>query len=186
MDKKDIYEHLANIYLDASSKKKKQIASYPSAIKPLILAAAIAIIGLAVFFIISKKGAAHNSEYSLVILTDAARINFNFDPARKEIYSINLNKLALSRYSALGFSLKKANIRNDISVRVEFINSFREKSEIYIKNIPYRWKDYRINFSDFKTITDWSEMSMLNFVVEEWNVSAKKGYVYIDNIRFIR
>ena len=46
-----------------------------------------------------------------------------------------------------------------ISLRVEFTNAFRERSEVYLRNIPHKWQTYKINLTDFKEIMDWSGMS---------------------------
>ena len=92
----------------------------------------------------------------------------------------------LSRYKALAFSAKKTNYDGDIALRVEFTTRFKEKSEKYLRDIPNRWQEYKINLSDFAGINDWSSMSGLSFVIEEWNVQKKRGIVYIDNVRFIK
>jgi len=185
MNKKDLYEHLANIYLDASSQKKKKVKKHLK-IKGHFLIL-FGVVGLVIFlFIALNKQKSLNSEFALVLQPDTAKINFNFDPAKKEIYSINLNKLNLSRFKTLGFSAKLANYQDKISLRIEFTNTFKEKSEIYLKNISHKWQDYKISFLDFKNMGDWSEMSNLSFIVEEWNTKEKQGAVYIDNLRFLR
>ncbi|MFH1354839.1 MAG: hypothetical protein ABIH19_01630 [Candidatus Omnitrophota bacterium] len=187
MDKKDIYEHLAKIYLDASSKKNKPVDTPPKIFKKIIFVSFVFIAGLGVIlYFNSARKAPFTSEISLVLLHDAAKINFHFDPAKKEIYTLGLNNLNLSPYKALGFSVKKADYEDSISLRVEFNNIFNEKSEVYFKDIPHRWKEYRIEFSKFKEITDWTEMSKLLFAIEEWNVRQKNGVVYIDNVRLLK
>ncbi len=187
MDKKDIYEHLAKIYLDASSSKKKKIRAYPKVFKKFFFISIVFIFASGLFlFNNSRKKKALNCELALVLLADAAKINFHFDPARKELYTINLNKLNLTRFRALAFSVRKANYENIISLRVEFTTPFREKSEIYFKDVPYKWHDCKINLSGFKGISDWSEMSNLTFAIEEWNTKEKRGVVYIDNVRLLR
>jgi hypothetical protein len=187
MDKKDIYEHLAKIYLDASSKKKKRIKTYPRVIRNIFLAVAVFIFGLSFATVANiRKNRPLNSELALVLLTDAAKINFHFDPAKKETYSLDLKNLNLMRYKALGFSVKKASYQNKVSLRVEFTSNFKERSEVYFRDIPSKWQDYKISLSQFKNITDWSEMSKLLFMVEEWNVQDKKGVVYIDNVRLLK
>ena len=187
MDKKDIYEHLAKIYLDASLKKKKKARKYSKVLKPLIVAGIILFLGLSAFlFTRLNHRLPPGSQLALVLCPDVIKINFHFDPAKKEIYSLALNKLNLSRFKALGFSAKKANYKDNTSLRVEFISPFKEKSEVYLKDISHKWQDYKIPLSDFKNISDWSEISSLSFIVEEWNVQEKKGVVYIDNVRFLR
>ena len=187
MDKKEIYEHLAKIYLDASSKRKKKSKSYPKLFQFLFFASIAFAAALAVVLFTSlNKNKSLNSEITLVIQPEAIKINFHFDPAKKEAYSINLNSLDLARYKALGFSVKKANYKDSISLRVEFTSAFKEKSAVYFRDIPRRWKDFKINLADFKNISDWSNMSILSFIVEEWNAKEKRDVVYIDNVRLVR
>lgn len=188
MDKHDIYEHLAEIYLDASGSQKNKKKSRAQLFKNLFL------LGIAFLFIASflvalgspHKKSFHLTELALVLTPEPLKINFHFDPAKKETYSVNLNNLDLSKYKNLGFSLKKVNFHDKIALRVEFTTPFKEKSEIYLKDIPYRWKDYKISLAEFQKISDWSQMQILSFIVEEWNTKEKKGVIYIDNIRFLR
>lgn len=188
MDKKDIYEHLARIYLDASSKSKRKKNKQQSRIfRNLFFASVAVILGLTVLlFTHPIRNKSITYEIALVIRPDVAKINYHFDPARKENYSINLNKLNLTRFKELRFSARRTDFKDNISLRVEFANTFKEKSEAYIKNIPHKWQDYKIPLSDFKNISDWSEMLELAFIVEEWNVRQKRGVVYIDNVRLLR
>jgi hypothetical protein len=197
MDKKDIYEHLAKIYLDASSKKKnKSKANSRFFSNPFFLGAAVFLAAIILVFIItnrnepvfsslSKNGVSH--ELALILQPDIVRINFNFDPAKEEIYSINLNKLNLSRFKALGFSVRKANYEDNIILKLEFTNAVNENSEIYLNEMPsYKWLHCRINMGAFKGISDWSRMLNLAFIIEKRNTNNKQGIVYIDNIRFLK
>ncbi len=188
MVKKDIYEHLADIYWDASSKKRKKAKNYPKNFKALFFISIAVILLLAVSLLTSLKGknVSLNSEVALVVSPDVVKINFHFDPARKEIYSLDLNKLNLQKFKTLAFSAKRANFKDNLALRIEFTNAFKEKSEVYLKDVPHRWHDYKINFSEFKNINDWSQMSGLAFIIEEWNVKEKRGVVYLDNVRFSR
>jgi len=186
MDKKDIYEHLAKIYLDASSKKKKRSKAYPKLLNNLFIVGIFIVIGLATTFFSSASKKNLNSETALILQNDPSKINFNFDPAKKEIYSLNLNRLNLSHSKALAFSVRNMSSKDKITLRVEFINAFKEKSEVYIRNIPPKWQDLTIDLSEFKKINDWSEITSLAFSVEEWNASQRKGVVYIDNVRLLK
>ncbi|RJP28742.1 MAG: hypothetical protein C4533_02840 [Candidatus Omnitrophota bacterium] len=186
MDKKDIYEHLAKIYLDASSKRKKKDTRY-------IRFKALFFVSLCFVFILGTtlivgvlKEKPNKSELALLLSVDAAKINFNFNPAKKETFTINLNKLNLGRYKAVAFSVKKATYDNKISLRVDLGNNFNERSEVYLRDIPHKWKEYVLNFSEFKSISDWSEMKDIAFSVEQWNAEKDSGVIYIDNIRFLR
>lgn len=199
MGKKDIYEHLANIYWNASSKKKnKSIRPHPKIFKNLFFISTLIIFVLIILlFNVSHKSSLLftslngkkliNSELALVLQPDIVKINFNFDPAKEEIYSLNLNGLDLVKFKALGFSVRKANYQDKIILKVEFTNTFNKKSEIYLNEIPaYKWRDYKISFGEFKDINDWSSMLNLAFIVQEGNTKDKRGVVYIDNIRFLR
>lgn len=186
MDKKEIYEHLAKIYLDASSKRKKKSARPPKVFKNTLLIIILLSIPTIILSLHFFKNKPLNSKIALILCPEAVKMNFNFDPAKKEIYSLDLNKLDLSRFKALGFAVKKTNYKDNIALRVEFTSRFKERAEVYFKDIPHRWQDYQINFSEFKNIKKWSQMLSLSFIVEEWNVKEKRGVVYIDNVRVIR
>jgi len=187
MDKKDIYEHLAKVYLGVSSQKKNKSKTKQRPFKKIVLLSSVFIFALsAILFNTFPKRNAFNSELALVLVPEPVKINFDFNPAKKEIYTLDLNKLNISRFKALAFALKKANYNDTVSLRVEFNSAFNEKSEAYFKNIPHRWRDYKISLADFKGISDWTEMSSLSVTVEEWNTKEKKGVVYIDNIRLLK
>ena len=199
MNKKDIYEHLANIYLDASTKRKnKKAQKYPDIFQNLFFISTLIIFVLIILlFNVSHKSSLLftslngkkliSSELAVVLQPNIVKINFNFDPAKEEVYYINLNELDLARFRALKFLVRKANYEDNIILKLEFTNASKEKSEAYFYNIPsYKWQEYKINLSDFKDISDWSKMSSLAFIIEESNVNKKKGIVYLDNVRFLR
>ncbi|MCM8797545.1 MAG: hypothetical protein NC923_06710 [Candidatus Omnitrophica bacterium] len=185
MDKKDIYEHLAKIYLDASSKRKKKAQIHRNFRNPVFISVAIAIF---LTFVLSAnlKRRNFNPETALVLFSDVAKINFHFDPVKKENLSLDLNGLNLTGYKILAFSAKTANPKNKIRMRIELTNSYQEKSEVYLDYLPGHWKEYRIKLASLRNITDWSNLRILAFITEEWNVQDKKGIVYIDNVRFIK
>ncbi len=187
MDKKDIYEHLAKIYLDTPSVKKKKSKTQAKDHKNFIIIAVAIVLGLSLF--VSARLYWHKplgQTMSLVLSPDPVKMNYHFDPAQKEIFSLNLNKANLYRFNTLGFSAKKSNPEDTVSLRVEFTNAFNEKSEVYLKEISDSWKYYELKFSDFKSITDWSQMSDVSFIIEEWNTRENKGLVYIDNVRMFK
>jgi len=184
MKKKDLYEHLANIYLDASSPKKKKTRPRPDITQSIFLVS-ILVVGAVLISTHLSRNRGLNSDTALVLCFEPVKINFHFDPAKKEIYSVNLNKLDLSKFKTLAFAVKKTNYHDDISLRIEFTNTFKEKSEVYAERISHKWQDYKINFSEFKKINAWFEMSDLSFIVEEWNTREKRGLVYLDNVRFL-
>jgi hypothetical protein len=190
VNKKEIYEHLANIYLDASlksSKKRSKFSTYPKKVQAVFIIGLMMILGTGSF--ITYSGFSRHDragQIALYLHQDSAKINFNFDPATREMFSINLKDLNLTSYNALGFSVRKTNPSDIISLRVEFTNRFNEKSEIYIKDISNKWTDHKINLSRFGRKEYWSQMKELAFAIEEWNAKEKSGIVYLDNIRVLK
>ncbi len=191
MDKKEIYEHLAKIYLDASSKtskKKRRSKTHSTIIRNLLITFVLVLTfgaGSSLWLNFNKK-ASQSSQIALYLVQDAAKINFNFDPAKRETFSLNLNNLNLTKYKTLGFTVRKTNPKDAISLRIEFTNRFNEKSEVYVKHISQKWSEQRINLSQFKNIADWQQMKLLVFSVEEWNAREKSGVLYIDDVRLIK
>lgn len=142
------------------------------------------VVMLFLFFL--KQKPLGNSEVALVVNPELTRINFHFDPAKKEAYSIQLKNLDISRYKALAFDARRSQYNDNVALRVEFTNAFKEKSEVYFRDIPHKWMTYRLPLANFKKISDWSKMAELAFIIEEWNTKDKNGVVYIDNVRVLR
>jgi len=190
MDKKEIYEHLANIYLDASSKsskKKRKSKPYPKSIRNLILVGLLLILGLSSGIAYSSLNSHNqNTQIALFLFQDTAKLNFNFDPAQKETFSLNLKQLNLSKYKTLSFAARKANPKDTVALKIEFTNRFNEKAEVYIKDVSGKWTNHEIDLSRFAKINDWGQMKLLAFSVEEWNAKEKSGILYIDNIKVIK
>jgi len=190
VNKKEIYEHLANIYLDASnksSKKKRKLKVYPKSIQSLIVTGFVLILGIGssiAYFNISGRN--RPAQIALFLYQDSTKLNFNFNPAKIESFSLSLNQLNLSKYKTLAFSVRKTNPKDTISLRVEFINRFNEKSEVYLKDIAGKWTDQKIDLNRFVKLSNWHQMKTLSFSVEEWNAREKSGIVYLDNIRVLK
>jgi hypothetical protein len=187
MDKKDIYEHLAKIYLDTPATKRRKTKSVPKDYRHFVIIGAAIVLGF-ILLLTSRIFMRRSMDqgYALILSNDPIRMHFAFDPAKKEVFSFDLNKSNLSRYKALGFSAKRSNFDDIISLRIEFTNIYKEKSEVYIKDLPHKWQHYKLAFADFKGISDWSEMENLAFIIEEWNTKDTKGIVYLDNVRLFK
>jgi len=199
MDKKDLYEHLANIYLDASAKRKsKKPRKHPDFFKHLFFASLGVIILLTGLLfsipfrykhIISSFDNAKltRAEFALVLQPRIIKINFDFQPAKEEIYSIDLNNLDLSKFKELGFSVRKARFEDNITLIVEVSSTTNQRSKVYLNEIPsFKWMSARIRLKDFKQISDWSKAKAISFIVEEGNSNTKDGIVYIDEVRLIK
>lgn len=188
MDKKDIYEHLANIYLDASSSSRKKRKNKKDRKFNNLLFANLAVtlsLGLFLFVNVYKNKPFISSEIAYPLYSDLIKINLNFGHFKKELYSIRLSNQSLNGYKALGFSLKKYNYKDSISLKIEFSNTSNDKSSVYLKDIPHKWKEYKIALSDFKDLSDWTMMSKLSFSVQEHSTKKMRDFVCIDNIRVL-
>ncbi|MCX7662083.1 MAG: hypothetical protein N2Z79_05325 [Candidatus Omnitrophica bacterium] len=183
MNKKDVYEHLAKIYLDASSKHKKKQIRKDLLYKNLIfISALILVVGAGYIYFVPRLR--NQGRISLVLTHEKIKINFHSAQAKTEAFVLNLNNLDLSRFKSLAFSARKLEPKDIISLRVEFRSIFNEIAFIYLKDIPEKWQSYNIKLSEFRGITNWSKIKELSFVIEEWNVRNEKSVVYLDNIRF--
>ena len=184
MEKKDIYEHLAKIYLDTPVHKKKSAENSEDYKLFVFIGIAVVFIFSLFFLIPFSKQKPLNAKTALVLSPDPIKIAYRFDPAKKEIYTFDLMKLNLNGYRTLDFSVKKSNFKDLVSIRIEMINAYNEKSEVYIKDVSHRWKDSSVSLAEFSEITQWSEMTSLSFIIEEWNTKENTGSVFIDNVKF--
>jgi hypothetical protein len=191
MDKKDIYEHLAKIYLDttpAAPAKKSKHAVLPRS-RFYIFAALPFVAGVFIFLLlVSFRGhpVMPISSTSLIVSSDTMRMSFDLENARKQVCELNLKNINLNDYKTLAFSLRDSNYNDQVAFRVEFSNSFKERSEVYVSGITNKWKEFCINLADFKAISDWSDMNRLAFVIEEWNTRDNKGILFIDDVRLLK
>ena len=189
MEKQDIYEHLAEIYLDASLTKKKKPRGW--ALKGIAgwAAAGAAVLGFGFFFFSVPHKKPPVSENALLLSSNnPVKIIYNFVPGSKELSSLFLNNLNLQPFKSLAFSARSdapAGSMPAVAVLIE--NKTGEKTLVYVRDAGRKWQEYVIPFSDFKpAVSDWTRVKSLSFIVEEWNSPRKKGVVYIDNIRFLR
>lgn len=188
MEKKDIYEHLARIYLDASLKYKKK-KNFPRSFLWLTTSLAILLVTLLILsthnFIFFQKNKL-NYKISLDLIYDPVKINFNLNPIKREVLTLSLNGLDLGNFKILSFKARKSDFTDDIYLRIEFDNAFRESSSVYISGILTKWKEFKIDLKDFKEISNWDNMNELRFIVEEWNTQTKSGKLYIDEIKLLK
>lgn len=194
MDKKELYEHLARIYLDSSKKhqRKKKKHHYLIETKHLYIGIIVFILVLIPFILIKLspfyKKQAGFPEYrtALIIQPDAVKMNYNFIAAKKEVYTLPLKGLDLNTYKALAFAVRRARANSSASLRIEVVNALNERAEVYIKDVLLAWKEYKMELSSFKKITDWSKTKELLFIAEEWNTREKNDVIYIENVRFLK
>jgi hypothetical protein len=185
MKKKEIYEHLADIYL-STSKKKKAKSAYSLKFDKNTLFVSIATIAVFVMFMSAIRQPRSASSIALVVQPQAVKINYDLGIIKKEIYSLDLTNMDLSRFRSVAFAVRKSNFSDKVHLRLELNSSFKEVSQVYLPDLKDKWREVKVNFSDFKGISDWSRLTRISFIVEEWNSKEKRGAVYIDDVKFIR
>ena len=186
----DIYEHLAEVYLNSSRNKKKN-HTYPKSLFRNLFKLSIVVITCLVVIIVLMlttfgKKQVSKSQHILILESHTTKIDYDFNQVKKEAAVFDLKDMNLLGFKTLSFRARKSNYRDDLHMSVEFISDFGEKSQIYIKQIPTRWQDFKINLDEFKNISDWTSMNRLLFVLEEWNAQDKKGIVYFDNVYVLK
>ena len=185
----DIYEHLAKVYFDSSNNRKKNFSFSKSLFKRKSVQLSILVIGCFFVFLwisIFARKPIPKSQISLILEPNTTRIDYDFNQAEKEAAIFDLKQINLIDFQALRFRARKSNYQDNLHICVEFVSRYGEKSKVYIKQIPTKWQNFKINLNEAKDISDWSGMQQLSFVLEKWNAQLKKGIVYIDNVEFLR
>lgn len=193
MAKTDIYEYLAKVYLGSSRadlKKKNQIPP-KSGLKNLfklgiLVLAAFVLAAILLATISLTKHISLKSKLALILEPNIVKIAYNLDTAKKSTATFDLRGVNLLGFKTLGFRARRSYYQENLHLRIEFISGFKEVSQFYIKQIPRQWQDFKVELSNFKEISDWSNLNELKFIVEEWNIQDKRGTVYIDNIHFLK
>ncbi|MEK6715507.1 MAG: hypothetical protein AABY43_05645, partial [Candidatus Omnitrophota bacterium] len=195
MKNKEIYDRIADTYLGKNNnkknnqrKKKKWFISL-TVINVLIL--------LTVFFLYKfvlsnprgEGGAGDKSSASVYILSQRYPIKLAYDLIPPSLgvknFTFSLPLVDASKFNALRLRVRGDDRAGFSAVlKVEIKSERNEKDSYYLKGISGRWQDFSIGLSEFKNITDWSNIAELSFIFEDWNVSEKRGVLYIDNIRF--
>jgi len=184
MEKSQIYEHLARIYLDASLKYKKKKKNNLWILSLGLVTIAVLVFSFSPYLLTKIKLPAKNT--SFVLTYEPVKINFNFGSIKKEILTFDLNNMNLKNFKFLSFRVRKSNFLDNIHLRIEFLNNFGEIGSFYLSNISNRWNEFKISLSDFKNISDWSNVKKLNFILEEWNTNNKVGKIYFDDIKILK
>ena len=187
MEKNEVYDYLAKVYLDKQPivRENKKAVSWKRNALFLIVASIVFLI--AYFFLKHPSGAYQPKNYYLSISTadDFIKIKYYFNSAglKTKAYTIDLQDLDLSGFKALRFAARHLN-KGSLSLRIEIENSLKETSACYVSALESRWKEFRVNLDEFRAITEWNNLKSLSFIVEEWNAQGKEDCVYIDAIGF--
>lgn len=98
-----------------------------------------------------------------------------------------LNGVDASKYDSLAFWVKgDSKIGYTTVFKVELKNVAKQVGRYYVTNVTDQWQEVVIPLSDFKGLTDLSNMSEFVVVFEDRIASNKKGVIYIDDLKFIK
>lgn len=187
MEKNEVYDYLAKVYLDKQPAVRESKKVFPWKRNALLLIVPSIIFLTAYFFLKYPFKVYRAKDYYLGIGISggAVKINYYFDASgiKTKSYKIALDGLDLRDFKGLAFEARHLN-KGNLSLRVELENSYKEISACYAGPLENKWKEFRINLGEFKAISEWNNIKSLSFVVEEWNAQAKEDSVYIDAIGF--
>jgi len=72
------------------------------------------------------------------------------------------------------------------NLKIAVENTSSQTADYYVQGINNRWQEFRIPLSYFDAIKDWSSVASISFILQPWNIDAKQGLLYVDNIRFLK
>lgn len=195
MRNREIYDRIADTYLGKVSHKKSGSGKNKKK-KWIIITTVINVIILVTVFFLARAALLHYKEgldrktsAAIYILSERypLKLSYNLAPPYLGIkdFTFSLPLVDASKFSCLKLRARgDANAGFTAVVKVEIRNQRNEKDSYYLKGIRDKWEDFSIPLKEFKNISDWSNIKELSFIFEEWNISSKRGIIYIDNISF--
>lgn len=191
MTRDEIYDHLAQVYLgktkavDEKKKKKQANVWLVVNLATTVVIFLSAFYGLTAFLSHRTDDVQNSVIYSLH--RGPVRLSFDFKDEYPPVKTLllSLPEMDASKYKFVSFSIRSKEEGSPKILKVEVKNFRNEKSFIYIRGIDGDWENYKISLADFKEISDWSSVTQISFVLEEWNVDQKSGLILIDELSFI-
>lgn len=190
MNREDIYDHLAQVYLgkrkESEVKKKRHFNAWLVInIFIMLTIFSSAFYGLTAFFA-QKRESTLKDKIIFSLHSGLIRLSYdfvgNFPPTKS--FSLEVPSMDVSKYNNLEFTIRGREEGTPGVVKIVFENQRNEKSSYYVQGVDLDWQDVKIPLSEFKQITDWSTIKDVSFVLESWNVDKKKGILLLDNVGF--
>ena len=189
MTKNEIYEHLARVYIGkseiAENKKKRSIRpSFIGKILVMILLLAGTFAGLSAF--LSKRNVYSSNRIIFALSNGPLRVKYNLNDPYPQVkrFLIPIPQVDTSKYSDLNFSIRGLEDGFPGIVKVVLKNKKNEEAFYFIDGVGLKWKKVSIPLNEFDTITDWTSLSDLAFVLEAWNTEKRKGIILIEDVCF--
>ncbi len=189
MNRDEIYDHLAQVYLGKKKKIDRQKKSQFNVwllINALIAAIifASATYGLTAF--LAQKNDAFKMNVLFSLHQGLARLEYNFKESfvSEESLALSVPAMDASKYNSLTFKIRAKEEGSPGILKVVLRNKRNEEASYYVRNIDLNWQTVSIPLDEFYQITDWNSLKDVSFVLEVWNVEDKKGIVLIDDVNF--
>lgn len=189
MNRDEIYDHLAQVYLGKRSKaeeqKKKQFHAWLTiniVITVVILASAF--YGLTAF--LNQKVSSFEKSILFALHNGPSRMEYDFEdpfPPTKS-FSLSIPRMDVTKYSRINFAIRAKEEGSPGIVKIILKNQKDETAYRYIQGIDLKWKEYSIPLEEFKQITDWTNLTEVTFILESWNVDKPKGMILIGDVSF--
>ncbi|HBG60913.1 MAG: hypothetical protein A2Y03_09335 [Omnitrophica WOR_2 bacterium GWF2_38_59] len=189
MNREEIYDHLAQVYLgkrkEVDVKKKRQKNAWLLVnifISVLIFTSAIW--GFTAF--LTQRGTSLQSNVIFSLNRGPISVDYNFKDtfSPEKTFSLVVPDMDVSKYQAIEFSIRGKEEGTPGVVKIVIANEKNETASYYVQGVNLKWQDINIPLSEFKQITDWSSLTDISFVLEVWNVDDKKGIILIEDVRF--
>lgn len=117
----------------------------------------------------------------------ALRIIYSVDSA-KPAYGgvwIRLQDFDASKLGQLAFRIKGDAAMGFTKVlKVELKDSRGQASHHYVRTVSDQWQDLAIPLNDFQGAADLARLKELVLVIEDTSATAKRGMIYLDDVRF--
>jgi hypothetical protein len=188
MNRDEIYDHLAQVYLgkreSVEQQKPKPRGNVWSVINIVITAFILVsvVYGLTAFLTQRKDMFKSRVMYALnnspIHLTYSVGGNY---PQVKHL-TIAVPDIEVLKYKRLNLSLRSMS-GNPGVLKVVLKNARDEEASYYLQGLRNSWQDYSISFDEMN-MTDLKSLKDISFVIEAWNAKDPSGSVLIDNISF--
>lgn len=189
MNRNEIYDHLANVYLGKRSEADRQRRRKFNAwlvINVLITAVIFTSVFYGLTAFLAQRSSSLRSRIIFSLHNGPLLLEYNFKDSFSptKAFAISVPTIEIAKYRALQFAIRAREEGTPGIVKVVIKNQKNETASYYVKNVGLAWQEFNIPLEEFKDITDWTDLTDISFVVESWNADHEKGVVLIDNLCF--
>ncbi len=189
MNRDEIYDHLAKVYLGKKNSvqetKKRKLNSAWLAMNIVItlIILASSFYGLTAFLNRQQLDLKNRIVYSLN--NNPIRISYDlgypYPPVKT--FSLAVPSKDISKFRKLNISIRGMEAGYPGVVKLTLSNQKNEKATYFLQDIGLEWEHLSIPLDKIR-LTDMTNVTDLSFVLESWNVQNKKGIVLVDDISF--